>query len=351
MLRTKFLSLTLLLAAGLFSACASQQFVSDATAQSDQQVAYSDQHALNGDHRSLAVIPAAEWSSIQTPEWYDYTQFDTISVLAWNIEHFVDEFDNPYIDHPRENNPAENLAERRQLLADALREIDADIVVFQEVESSAFIAAFAQEYFEDLGYQLFTGRESDTWYMNVVIMSRIPLGMLYSYSNIYTYRSDTSLQNQTNNRMVSVDVLVRPGFHFLLTGVHLKAGRSETDRNWRIGQLNLLRDHYTQVLAINPEARILLAGDLNIITGHREYYHMLGQGTAVEFVDPLGDVDSFTHPADNPTRQLDYVLPNTNMKRDMVADSKQILTPFEPNTMRLISDHLPVIARFVTNQP
>lgn len=295
-----------------------------------------------------AIIPSSEWTSIQTPEWYDYTQFDTISVVAWNIEHFVDDFDNPYIDHPRENNPPENLPERRRLLADALIQIDADIVVFQEVESSAYIAAFAQEYFEELGYQVFASRESDTWYMNVVIMSRIPLGMLYSYANIYTYRSDTSLQNHTNNRMVSVDVLVRPGYSFLLTGVHLKAGRSETDRNWRIGQLDLLRDHYAKKLAINPDARILLAGDLNIMTGHREYYHMLGEGTAVEFVDPLGDVDSFTHPADAPTRQLDYIIPNTNMKRDLVPGSKEILAPFDAETMRFISDHLPVISRFVT---
>lgn len=334
MLRTRRFGFSLLLIAGLISACASPQFASDPSVQSSTV--------------SQAIVPSSEWPSIMTPEWYDHTLIDTLTVLAWNIEHFVDDFDSPYIDHPRENNPAENLPERRRLLAEALREINADIVVFQEVESSAFIAAFAQEYFADLGYQLFTGRESDTWYMNVVIMSRIPLGMLYSYTNIYTYRSDTSLQNHTNNRMVSVDVLVRPGFHFLLTGVHLKAGRSETDRNWRVGQLNLLRDHYAQVLAINPDARILLAGDLNIMPGHSEYYHMLGRGTGVEFVDPLYGVDSFTHPADNPTRQLDYVLPNTNMKRYFVAGSKEMPTPFDAPTMRLISDHLPVVARFVT---
>lgn len=301
------------------------------------------------DHQQQ-VTPAAEWTSIQTPEWYDPAQFDTISVLTWNLEHFTDDHDSPYINHPRENNPDSTLIRRRELAMEALRIIDADIVVFQEVESSAFIAALAGEFLEEMGYQLFTGRESDTWYMNVVIMSRIPLGMLYSYANIYTYRDENSLQHHTNNRMVSVDVLVRPGYNFLLTGVHLKAGRSETDRNWRVGQLNLLRDHYAQVLAMNPEARILLTGDLNIITDHPEYHHALGRGTPVEFVDPLGDVDSFTHPAENPTRQLDYVLPNINMNHDLVEGSKQILTPFDPSTMDFISDHLPVIARFVTTR-
>ena len=300
---------------------------------------------------SSPPLPASQWESIKMPEWYDYTEYDTISVLAWNLEHFVDDYDSPYIDHARENNPDENLPERRQLLADALKMIDADIVVFQEVESSAFIAALAEEYFPELGYQLFTGRESDTWYMNVVIMSRIPLGMLYSYSNIYTYRREVDgeieLQNHTNNRMVSVDVIVNPNYSFLLTGVHLKAGRSETDRRWRMGQIDLLRDHYTYTLSLKPDARILLAGDLNIITGDTEYYYLLAEGSKTAFVDPLGEVDSFTHPANAPTRQLDYVLPNTTMANDLVPDSKQILTPFDPETMRFISDHLPVIARFV----
>lgn len=301
---------------------------------------------------SPVSVSVSEWESIKTPEWYNSADVDTISILAWNIEHFVDDYDSPYIDHPRENNPDENLPERRRLLADALKQIDADIVVFQEVESSAYIAAFAEEYFEELGYQLFTGRESDTWYMNVIVMSRIPLGMLYSYSNIYTFRREVDgeieYQNHTNNRMVSVDVLVHPEYSFLLTGVHLKAGRSETDRRWRMGQIDVLKDHYRQTLTFNPDARILLAGDLNIITGDPEYHYLLTGENGTDFVDPLGDVDSFTHPADAPTRQLDYILPNSNMAQDLVPGSKQILTPFDAETMRLISDHLPVFARFVT---
>jgi hypothetical protein len=50
--------------------------------------------------------------------------------------------------------------------------------------------------------------------MNVVVMSRIPLGMLYSYANPDSYIVDildddgrVQRQNFTNNRMLSVDVL------------------------------------------------------------------------------------------------------------------------------------------------
>ena len=296
--------------------------------------------------------PNQPWESIKTPEWYAPANYDTVSVLSWNIEHFVDDFDDPYIDHPRENSPAASLPERRRLLADALKQIDADIVVFQEVESASFVSALAGQYFEELGYRLFTSKESNTWYMNVVVMSRIPLGMLHSYANIHTFRRETDgqteLQHFTNNRLFSVDVHVHPEYHFLLTGVHLKAGRSEEDRRWRIGQIDVLHDHYAQRLRATPEAKILLTGDLNIISGDPEYEYVLSDEHSAQFVDPLGDVDSFTHPADAPARQLDYILPNAAMAEDMVPGSKQILMPYDPETMRQISDHLPVIVRFKT---
>ena len=64
-------------------------------------------------------------------------------------------------------------------------------------------------------------------------MSRIPLGMLYSYANIYTYRDDNSLQHHTNNRLVSVDVAGTTRLPLPAHGCTPKAGSAaETTRNW-----------------------------------------------------------------------------------------------------------------------
>jgi len=297
------------------------------------------------------------WDGAVIPSWYNPADHDTITVVAWNIEHFVDDYDSPYIDHPRENEPAENLPERRQLLADAITKLDADIVVFQEVESASYIQAWAEEHIEDMGYQLFTGRESTDWYMNVVIMSRLPLGMLYSYANISTPMlgqtdsdGNPSQQHFTNNRMVSVDVLVNPEYTFNLTGVHLKAGRGDRNEGWRKGQIDLLRAHYSRLLAETPGAKILLTGDLNTQPGDPEYNRVLGEDTDVVFVDPMSGRETLTHPTDRPTRQLDYVMPNTYMMQSKVPGSAVIPMPFDEETMRLISDHRPVMIRFVTTE-
>ena len=310
---------------------------------------------LSTDSTSTASI--GDWESIAVPDGYNYADFDTISVVTWNVEHFVDEYDNPYIDNDRENDPDPDIIERRKLLAEALIDLDADIVVFQEIESAAYVEAIAEEYLDGMNYRYFTSRESNDWYMNVVVMSRLPLGVLYSYANPYTYilgqqddDGSPSIQNLTNNRMLSVDVHVNPDYSFVLSGLHLKAGRGDRNEGWRIGQINLLREHYSMITTMDPDARILVTGDLNTLPGDREFLQLLGSDTNLTFIDPLADVESFTHTADDPQRQLDHILPNESMMEDLVPESMQVATPFDAQTMRFISDHLPVIARFVTTE-
>jgi endonuclease/exonuclease/phosphatase family metal-dependent hydrolase len=326
---------SLLIFAFSFTACSTTDLTSDSTASTD----------------------IGDWESIATHSGYDHTEHDTISVVTWNVEHFVDDYDNPYIDNDRENNPDENLAERRKLLAEALIDIDADIVVFQEIESAAYVESIAEEYLSDMNYRYFTSRESNDWYMNVVVMSRVPLGVLYSYANPYTYilgeqddDGSPSVQNLTNNRMLSVGVHVNPSYSFVLSGLHLKAGRGDRNEGWRIGQINLLREHYSMITAMDPNARILVAGDLNTMPGDREFLHLLGTDTNLTFVDPLADVESYTHTADDPQRQLDHILPNQAMMEDLVQGSAVVASPFDAQTMRFISDHLPVVAKFVTTE-
>jgi endonuclease/exonuclease/phosphatase family metal-dependent hydrolase len=293
------------------------------------------------EHLTQHARDITNWESIAVPAWYDAATHDTISVVTWNIEHFVDEYDSPYIDNDRENIPPHNMDERRALFTDAIKKMDADIVVLQEVESAAYVQAFAENHFPELSYQYFIGRESNDWYMNVVVMSRIPLGLLYSYANSSSFilgeQDDdgrVQRQNFTNNRMLSVDVMVNPQYSFLLTGLHLKAGRGERNENWRIGQIDLLRDHFQYLISNHPDKRILVAGDLNILPGDREFLHLLGNGKIPEFTDPLADKDAFIHTADSPVRQLDHLLPNQQMMEDLVPGSVNVLSPFNPEKMR-----------------
>ena len=148
-----------------------------------------------------------------TPVGYQYPDKETFKVLSWNVEHFVDNFDDPYIDAVRENNPEAEMSEKVAYLAEALKLEDADIVIFQEFESTKFLRKIAEDHLAGMGYEFFASAPSDGWYMNVVVMSKFPLGILYSYGNVTTpvvdYKDENGLaetQNTLNTRMWSLEV-------------------------------------------------------------------------------------------------------------------------------------------------
>lgn len=289
-----------------------------------------------------------------TPNWYDSSEIDTLKILSWNVEHFVDDFDNPYIDNSREDNPPEGMEERREMLAKALKIANADIVVLQEFESDSYAMKLAEEYFPELGYQVFAGHESPDWYMNVVVMSRVPLGIFHSYATANTPIAgetdddgNPASQAFTNNRMWTLDVLVKPEYNFALTGVHLKAGRGERNENWRIGQMNLLRSHYAMLLASDPQRNILAVGDFNSTPDSREFLHFLGEGSDVEFIDPLAGTGTYSHPADSAFWRIDHILPNTNISNEIVPGSVEVDYYFSPDSMASIADHLPMTIEIV----
>ncbi len=295
------------------------------------------------DLRQYATLP---------PAGYVNPVGDTLTVLSWNVEHFVDQHDNPYIRNRREDQPGTLVGTKARLLAEALRRADADVVVLQEFESGAYLQHLADSLWPDLGYRFFAAAESFDWYMNVVVMSRVPLGTVYSYQTVTTPVLNTrdstgqpETQSHINTRMLAVDVLVSEQYVFTLAGVHLKAGRSARDVGMRLGQIAFLRSQFARFQRENRRANLLLVGDLNAVPGSTEIETLLGQGTRVRFLDPLPD-SVYTHPSHKPTRRLDHVLPNAAMHQRLVPGSVQVPYLLSRQDMRTLSDHLPVRAQF-----
>ncbi|NBC04195.1 MAG: endonuclease/exonuclease/phosphatase family protein [Bacteroidetes bacterium] len=307
---------------------------------------YTAENSSTGnDHYSQATA---------TPEWYNPESVDTLTVVTWNIEHFVDDFDNPYIDNERENKPTADMEERRTLLAKALQALDADIVVFQELESDSYLRILAENYFPELGYEIFAALESPDWYMNVVMMSRVPLGVFYSYAHANTpipgqTDEEGRPESQTfiNNRMWTAEILVNPDYRFTLTGLHLKAGRGERNEAWRIGQIDLLREHLESLVISNEQKNMLVVGDLNTPPGSREFNRLLGDQPP-HFFDPLERSGAFSHPSDSLFWRIDHILPNRQMGPELAPGTVQVAEPLNREQMIRISDHLPIVARFVT---
>lgn len=294
---------------------------------------------------------------LATPDWYDPQAIgDTLTVLSWNVEHFVDTFDNPYTNNRREDEASAEVMEARyQGFVDILKRVNADVVVLQEFESASFAQALAQERFAELGYQLFEGHESTNWYMNVVVMSRVPLGTFYSYSpwtlpveGQTNEDGSAAVQNLVNNRMWTVEVLPKSDYQFALTGLHLKAGRGERNEAWRMGQVNAIRAQLARFKQLNPDWNLLIVGDLNCTPDSPEFQELLAnEGSSLQFMDPLAGSGVFSHPADSVFWRIDHILPDVAMLPELVNGSVQPFTPFSPDSMAAIADHLPMVAKFV----
>jgi endonuclease/exonuclease/phosphatase family metal-dependent hydrolase len=204
--------------------------------------------------------------------------------------------------------------------------------------------------------------------MNVVLLSRYPLGVVRDYADVatpivgqHTDTGEPAAQSLTNHRLWMADVRVAPDRMWTVVGAHLKAGRSAEDRGWRIGQIRFLHTELARLLQDRPTARVLVAGDLNSRARSPELRLLLNTPDRpapdslksdavprrVEFSDPMADRLTPTHPSDNPERQLDYVLPNTALADRLVEGSARVARPLSPDSMAATSDHLPVTASFL----
>ncbi|MGB3619532.1 MAG: endonuclease/exonuclease/phosphatase family protein [Catalinimonas sp.] len=304
---------------------------------------------------ALHSVTFAQTVGMAPPRDYTNPVGDTLTVLSWNVEHFVDPYDDPYIRNRREDAPYDKVYARPQLLTRALLKADADVVVLQEFESGAYAAKLADSLFPELGYRFFAAAESPDWYMNVVVMSRVPLGVIYSYKAVTTPVLDSAAtapretQNVINTRMMAVDVLVNPDYRFTLTGLHLKAGRKSRDVGMRVGQIEFLKGQWARFADEDRRANLLVAGDLNALPNSPEFDALLAKyGRRQQLVDPLAGQAVYSHPSDDPQRRLDHLLPNRNMARELVSGSVGPQLLLSTEEMRELSDHLPMQAKFLT---
>lgn len=295
--------------------------------------------------------------SLVIPDDYQYPQQETFTIISWNVEHFLDEYDDPYIQHEREDDSAQSMGNRRAYLAEALRMANADIVVLQEFESAKLLRNIADNELADMGYEFFADAPSHGWYMNVVMMSRFPLGVMYTYGNANTAvlnyvdeNGKVETQRNLNTRAWSIDVFPSDDYSFLMTSVHLKAGRGERNIGMRLGQIQFLKTQFERFLWEDPNRNILIVGDFNALPDTLEINTLLaGESSGNRFIDPQGP-DDFTHTAIEPQRRLDYMLVNENMLPEMVKGTVRPVYYFEAEKQDELADHLPVVAEFYLNE-
>lgn len=299
----------------------------------------------------LGIAPPPDYKPANKPRF---------TIATYNAQWLTDAYDNPYVQTENDDDTTKTTPARLAAFAEVVASLDADILVLEEVESVPFLLSLSEGALKDQGYKYVTGADSPTWIQNVVILSRFPLGVQYNYTNVHTpiegmTDEDTGnpdAQSFTNNRLTAVDVLVDDDYTVTVFGVHFKASRGEKNEAWRLGQIAFLRGQMQRFLAERPNANIVLLGDFNMYADSREFRRLMapvnGAPMLVDLAEDPMAAEWRTHPANERSVRIDFILPNTNMAREFVPGSLKVATPKSLDEMYAVSDHLPVVASFET---
>lgn len=144
-------------------------------------------------------------------------------------------------------------------------------------------------------------------------------------------RENLKLPGETESRALVIARIQVPHFEkpLFFVGNHLYATKAE-----RLAQAKVIAERFRGITA-----PIILAGDFNSLP-HSPPMKVLREAG---WIDPNVETDKFTFPANNPEREIDYVL--YRPKKDFHFVSSEVVPE------RVASDHRPVLTVLDTQQP
>jgi endonuclease/exonuclease/phosphatase family metal-dependent hydrolase len=200
-------------------------------------------------------MPAKAATAVQTKP-------GEVVIAAYNILNLFDDHDDPY--RSDEITPAKPRAEMERL-AESIRQLNADVIAVEEVESRDYLQRFVDIFLPEMGYRhvvLFEG--NDNRGIDVGLISRIPVGPVESNRHV-TFPGLDGSPRRFNRDVLEVTLLPEGAPPIEVWIVHLKsnAGGREEAEPIRIPEAQQVRRMLDEDLTANPEARIIVTGDFN----------------------------------------------------------------------------------------
>lgn len=283
----------------------------------------------------------------------------TFRVATYNLENYLDE---------ATSSRQVKAPEARSKIRESIRALKPDVIALQEVGSQGALQELREslrgEGLEFPHWEYVAGFDTN---VHVAVLSRLPLAARRSHTD------DSFLLNGRRHRVSrgigEVDVQVNPQFSFTLLVTHLKSKRvvPEADEaELRLEEAKVLREKIDALLAANPNARIVVAGDFNDTKDAASTKLVIGRGKS-KLVDTRpaernGDNLPSPNPAWEPRNitwthyygkedsysRIDYLLLSPAMAAAWKTDETYVLSL--PN-WGLGSDHRPIVAAFEDEKP
>lgn len=264
-----------------------------------------------------------------------------VRLAAYNVE-------NLFRDEPGETPDPERQPHKPdahvRAAADAIRDLDADILALQEVESLAVLTWFRDTHLQGLGYDHIASIDAgDGRGIEQAVLSRFPITSAQNWPDLRLEGNHppTTRDPEASPGMpiafrrspLRADVTVpadRAGgapYTLTLFVVHHKSGRDSG--YWREAEARKVVELTGQILAENPAANIAVLGDFNASVVDASFKIYLDAGWIDAGADRKpGQPDFVTHESG---RTIDFILLSPTLRPELVPGSKFVLgTPARP---------------------
>ncbi len=274
-----------------------------------------------------------------------------IRIGAYNVLNLFDHVDDPALTGEFDDLPMATSDDRCRAMAAAIRELNADVLALQEVESLEALTWFRDTYLKGMGYDHIAS--IDVGYFRGVeqsVLSRFPIVETRTWTDARLDRvrrtglgwadvppgergdqrgDERNFRHQRSPLMVTIKV--NDDYRFTLLSVHHKAGRDFNHHREAEALHNV--EVIRELLKEDPSRNIVVAGDFNCAPWDKSMRVYLEAG----LIDTLShrstqrDSDeSAQYRTHESARVLDYILLNSAAHREFVVGSAFVLGTLHP---------------------
>ena len=276
-------------------------------------------------------------------------------VATYNIEN--------YLDQPTESRHVVKSAEAKVKIRECIKAMNPDVLALEEMgTTNALLELRASLKNDGLDFPFWehvSGADTD---IHVAVLSKLPIVARHPHTN------DEFLLDGRRFRVergfTEVEIQAATNFTFTLIAAHLKsklATPNADEAEERLGEATVLRGIIDEHFKEDPDAKLIVLGDLNDLKNSDSIKKIIGRGkfklTDTRPAERNGDNSfaeniyheprdvtwTYFYGADDTYSRIDYILLSPAMTRDWVTNETYI--PIIPN-WGTGSDHRPIIATF-----
>jgi endonuclease/exonuclease/phosphatase family metal-dependent hydrolase len=280
---------------------------------------------------------------------------ETFRIATYNVE--------TYLDQPTESRHSVKSAEAKAKVRESIRALNPDVIALEEMgTTNALLELRASLKADGLDFPFWEHVSGADTNIHVAVLSKFPIIARHSHTN------DEFLLDGKRFRVsrgfAEVEIQAATNFTFTLIAAHLKSQLQipNTDEaEERLGEANVLRGIIDEHFKENPDAKLIVLGDLNDSKNSDPIKKIIGRGrfkltdtrpaerngdnapAAPPYFEPRNVAWTYFYGADDTYSRVDYILLSPAMARDWVKAGTYI--PTIPN-WGIGSDHRPIVAAF-----